>query len=345
MKNILITGGAGYIGSHTVVQLIEKGYTPIIVDDFRNSQLSVIENLEKITNRKINYLIVDICDATALDNALKNHSVDGVIHFAAYKAVGKSVEQPLKYYHNNLNSLINIVNWTVEHAVPNFIFSSSCTVYGEPQGIKEVSEDMDSNRASSPYGQTKVFGEQILKDLKKSGATINILSLRYFNPVGAHPSGLIGELPVGKPNNLLPFITQTAIGLHKELTVFGNDYPTPDGTCIRDFIHVVDLAEAHVKGLQFLEKQGTTSQTEFINIGTGKGTSVKEMITAFEDVSGTKLNWKFGNRRSGDITEIYANTKKANEKLNWKAQRTIKDAIQDAWNWELTINSSTKQKD
>lgn len=339
MKNILVTGGAGYIGSHTVVQLIEKGYTPIIVDDFRNSQKSVLENLEKITGTKIPCFSFDICDKKLLNEQLNGQQIDGIIHFAAYKAVGESTEQPLMYYHNNIQGLINVLEWAAEHHVKQFIFSSSCTVYGEPKGIKEVTEETESGNANSPYGQTKVIGEQILKDFKKSGANLSILALRYFNPIGAHPSGLIGELPVGKPNNLLPFITQTAIGKLSELTVFGNDYPTSDGTCIRDYIHVTDLADAHVKGLEFLNTSHPP-EVEFINIGTGKGTSVLEMIETFESVSGEKLAWKFGPRRAGDVVEIYANALKSKKQLKWEAQLSIRDAVRDAWNWEQQLKKN-----
>lgn len=336
MKNILVTGGAGYIGSHTVIQLIEKGYNPIIVDDFRNSRESVMQNLEQITGKSIQYFSIDICDKLLVAKTLKNQNINGVIHFAAYKAVGESVQNPLMYYQNNIQGLINILEWSISNEVQHFIFSSSCTVYGELSGLKEVTEETVSNRANSPYGQTKVIGEQILRDCKKSGTKINILALRYFNPIGAHPSGLIGELPVGKPNNLLPFITQTAYGLYKELTVFGNDYPTPDGTCIRDYIHVVDLADAHVKGIDFLESNNPEN-VEFINIGTGKGTSVLEMIQIFERISGEKLNWKFGEKRIGDIDEIYANSKKSKEKLGWNARFSIEDAVRDAWKWEKNL--------
>lgn len=336
MKNILVTGGAGFIGSHTVVQLIEKGYNPIIADDFRNSQLSVIENLQKITGKQIQYFSIDICDKNALTEQLKPLSIDGIVHFAAYKAVGESVAKPLMYYHNNISGLVTVLEWALENKVKHFIFSSSCTVYGEPQGMKEVTEDTAYGQANSPYGHTKVIGEQILRDLKKSGIDMTILALRYFNPIGAHPSGLIGELPVGKPNNLLPFITQTAVGIYPELTVFGSDYPTPDGTCIRDYIHVVDLADAHVKGLEFLEKNNP-EEVEFINVGTGKGTSVLEMIQSFEAISGKKLNWKFGEKRTGDVVEIYANAHKSNEKLGWLAKYSTEDAIKDAWKWELNL--------
>ncbi len=336
MKNILVTGGAGYIGSHTVVQLIEKGYTPIIMDDFRNSHQTVIRELEAITHQQIPVISVDICDQQAVTSSLEGIRIEGVIHFAAYKAVGESVLNPLQYYRNNVESLITILDWSVRNQVANFIFSSSCTVYGEAEGIKEVTEETKPGIVRSPYGQTKVIGEQILTDLKKSGAALNILALRYFNPIGAHPSGLIGEFPIGKPNNLLPFITQTAVGIQSELTVFGNDYPTPDGTCIRDYIHVMDIADAHVQGLHFLESTPLRG-VEFINIGTGKGTSVLELIQTFEKVSGQSVNWKFGEKRQGDVAEIYANPAKSKQLLNWSTKYTTEDAVRDAWRWELNI--------
>ncbi len=343
MKKILVTGGAGYIGSHTVVQLIEKGYEPIILDDFRNSSMDVINNLETITGKKISIYSIDCCDAKALEENLADENIDSVIHFAAYKAVGESVEKPLMYYHNNVEGLVNILDWSVKNQVKNFIFSSSCTVYGEPKSQKEVTEDTPTMLANSPYGQTKVIGEQILKDLKNSGISMNVLALRYFNPIGAHASGLIGELPVGRPNNLLPFITQTAVGKFPELTVFGNDYPTPDGTCIRDFIHVVDLADAHVKGIDFLEQTQPT-EVEFINVGTGKGSSVLELINTFEEVANMSLPWKFGPRRAGDVVEIFANARKSKEQLKWQAKYTIKDAVKDAWNWELQLKKRSETK-
>lgn len=336
MKNILVTGGAGYIGSHTVVQLIEKGYAPIIMDDFRNSRETVVGELEAITGKKIPVITVDICNKKEVASSLEGIRIDGVIHFAACKAVGESVTNPLMYYRNNIESLINILDWSVQNQVADFIFSSSCTVYGESEGVKEVTEETKAGIVRSPYGQTKIIGEQILRDLKKSGAALNILALRYFNPIGAHPSGLIGELPIGKPNNLLPFITQTAVGIQQELTVFGSDYPTPDGTCIRDYIHVMDIADAHVQGLNFLEKT-KLQDAEFINIGTGQGTSVLELIRTFEKISGQPLNWKFGEKRPGDVAEIYANPAKSKSLLNWSAKYTTEDAVADAWKWELNI--------
>lgn len=333
-KYIVVTGGAGYIGSHTVVELCGAGYVPLIIDDFRNSRKSVISQLEKLTNLPIEYKEIDLCNRTDLDNALTGYNVLGIIHFAAYKAVGESVKEPIKYYHNNLNSLLNVLDWAVVNKVKNFVFSSSCTVYGEPDGVKEVSEGVAAGKANSPYGQTKVIGEQILADVFNSGVDLNILELRYFNPIGAHESGLIGELPIGTPNNLLPYITQTAAGRLDKLTVYGNDYPTQDGTCIRDYVHVVDLAKAHVKGMDFLLKS-PKGILESVNIGTGNGNSVLEVIETFERISNKKLNWEFGPRREGDVVEIYANVTKARELLGWEAGLSLEEAIRDAINWEL----------
>lgn len=337
-KYILVTGGAGYIGSHTVVELYKSGYTPIIVDDFRNSNVSIIEGLEQITNENIVYREIDICDYEEFENVFIEFSFVGAIHFAAYKAVGESVQFPLKYYKNNLLGLINCLELAEKYHVHNVVFSSSCTVYGEPKGVKTVTENSAVQPPNSPYGNTKQIGEEIIDDLIKSGSELKILKLRYFNPIGAHLTGLIGELPNGKPNNLLPFVTQTAIGKLKELTVFGNDYNTADGTCIRDYIHVCDLADAHVKSLSWLEKQ-EDNYTDAINIGTGKGTSVLEIIHTFEEVSDIKLNWKFGERRDGDVEEIYANVDKSAKLLNWQPTKTVKEAIIDAWNWELKLNN------
>jgi len=334
MKNILVTGGAGYIGSHTVVELSKSGYMPIIVDDFRNSKRFIIDRLHELTGLKIPCFSIDICDKNRLFQELAQINVDGIIHFAADKAVGESVHDPLKYYANNIHGLVNILSWAVEKSIKNFIFSSSCTVYGEPEQLKEVHEDMVCTRPTSPYGHTKMIGEQIVETVKKKHPSHNFLSLRYFNPIGAHPTGLIGELPLGRPNNLLPFLTQTAAGKLPQLTVFGNDYPTPDGTCIRDYIHVVDLASAHVKGINLLFKQ-QFGDVQYINIGMGKGYSVLEIIELFEKETSTKLNWIFGDRRPGDIAEIYANVNKASDLLGWTAKRSIQEAIRDAWNWEL----------
>ena len=336
-KYVLVTGGAGYIGSHTVVALVENGYTPIILDDFRNANRIVLDGLTKILGFLPEIIEVDVCDDNALRAIFQKYSFEGIIHFAAYKAVGESVQNPLKYYQNNLSGLINILNKMLEFGVKNLVFSSSCTVYGEPKEIKEVSEDSPKNLPSSPYGYTKWIGEQIMEDTFLAHPELCLINLRYFNPVGAHKSSFIGEFPLGKPSNLLPFVTQTAVGKQDFLTVFGNDYPTRDGTCIRDYIHVMDLAEAHVKALAFLEdhKKGCL---EAVNIGTGKGTSVLEIISCFEEVSKCKLNWSFGPKREGDVVEIFANCDKASNLLGWKSKLSINDAVIDAWKWELFLS-------
>jgi UDP-glucose 4-epimerase len=338
-KYVLVTGGAGYIGSHTVISLVENGYTPIILDDFRNANRVVMDGLTKILGFLPEIIEVDVCDDNALRAIFQKYSFEGIIHFAAYKAVGESVQNPLKYYQNNLSGLINILNKMLEFGVKNLVFSSSCTVYGEPKEIKEVSEDSPKNLPSSPYGYTKWIGEQIIEDTFLAHPELCLINLRYFNPVGAHKSSFIGEFPLGRPNNLLPFITQTAAGKQDFLTVFGNDYPTRDGTCIRDYIHVMDLAEAHVKALGFLgdHKKGCL---EAVNIGTGKGTSVLEIISCFEEVSRCKLNWSFGPKREGDVVEIFANCDKASNLLGWKSKRSINDAVVDAWNWELFLSKN-----
>jgi UDP-glucose 4-epimerase len=336
MKNILVTGGAGYIGSHTVVELIHAGYKPIIVDDFRNSDPLILSGIEKITKHKTLIYKIDSCNKEALTSVFKENKIDGIIHFAAYKAVGESVTFPLKYYSNNLVSLTTILECMLDFSVEKLVFSSSCTVYGEPIGIKEVTEDSPKAKPSSPYGNSKLVSENIIEDTFTANPQLKTICLRYFNPVGAHPSGNIGELPQGKPNNLLPFVTQTAMGKHEKLTVFGKDYPTLDGTCIRDYIHVVDLAKAHVQAINYLNSK-SEGLNEAINIGTGKGTSVLEIIQKFEKISNQKLNWQFGERRSGDVIEIFANAKKSFEKLNWKAELTVDDAIKDAWNWENAL--------
>jgi UDP-glucose 4-epimerase len=338
-KYVLVTGGAGYIGSHTVVALVENGYTPIILDDFRNANRIVLDGLTKILGFLPEIIEVDICDDNALRAIFHKYSFEGIIHFAAYKAVGESVQNPLKYYQNNLSGLINILNKMLEFGIKNLVFSSSCTVYGEPKKIKEVSEDSPKNLPSSPYGYTKWIGEQIMEDTFLAHPELCLINLRYFNPVGAHKSSFIGEFPLGKPSNLLPFVTQTAVGKQDFLTVFGNDYPTRDGTCIRDYIHVMDLAEAHVKALAFLEdnKKGCL---EAVNIGTGKGTSVLEIISCFEEVSKCKLNWSYGPRREGDVVEIFANCDKASNILGWQSKLSINDAVTDAWNWELFLSKN-----
>jgi UDP-glucose 4-epimerase len=336
LKHILVTGGAGYIGSHTVVELIKHDFVPVIIDDFSNSTEQVIDGLRQITRTDIIVRKIDVCDFAKTKSIFKEFSFDGIIHFAAFKAVGESIKEPLNYYKNNLVGLVNILNLAKEYEVKNIVFSSSCTVYGSPERSIIVSEETELQQASSPYGNTKRIGEQIISDLIKSGLDIKVLSLRYFNPVGAHSSALIGELPRGKPNNLMPLITQSGSGKIGKIIVHGNDYNTLDGTCIRDYVHVVDVANAHVKGLSWLMNQDNPLE-EYINIGTGKGTSVLEIIHIFERISNTKLNWSFGPRREGDIVEIYADTSKAMEVLAWKSHKTVEDAVSDAWNWELKM--------
>ena len=336
-KTILVSGGVGYIGSHTVVELFKAGYQAIIVDDFRASSERMITGVQDLIQTDVKVYRIDICDKDKLEEIFASNKISGIIHFAALKAVGESVEEPLMYYRNNLHGLINMVELADKYGVNNFVFSSSCTVYGEHKGTRKVHEGTPIGHTPSPYGATKQMGERILQDcVNSSKLNLAVLSLRYFNPVGAHPSGLIGELPNGKPNNLMPFVTQTAAGIREKLTVFGNDYKTADGTCIRDFIHVVDLAQAHVSGLEWLSTvEG--SNMEFVNLGTGKGTSVLEIINNFEQLTGVKLNWEFGSRREGDLEEIFAETKKAEELLGWKSKLTFKDAIVDAWNWEQKL--------
>ena len=335
---VLVTGGAGFIGSHTVVELIENGMVPVIVDDFRNSNTKMLEGIQKIVGSEVLFHNVDIGNKEGLSLIFGQYNFSGIIHFAADKAVGESVSLPLKYYKNNLGGLINCLECALEFSVDNFIFSSSCTVYGDPDGSTTVTEITPRKEANSPYGATKQMGERILEDVVKSGAALKVLNLRYFNPIGAHESGNIGELPIGKPNNLLPYITQTAAGVLEKLTVFGKDYDTPDGTCIRDYIHVVDLAKAHVSGLKWIGNQtGTT--VEIVNVGTGKGTSVLEIIHTFEKVSGKQLNWEFGERREGDVEQIFADVTKAKHLIDWEAQKSMENAVIDAWNWEQNLRN------
>ncbi len=335
-KYILITGGAGFIGSHTYVELLNSGYTPVIADDLRNSNRLVLKNLEKITGKTILIAEIDVTDFDKLEKVFEKYNFHGIIHFAAYKAVGESVKEPLKYYENNIGSLVQTLKLAIKFEVESFVFSSSCTVYGAPDDKNEVTEEEVQLLANSPYGQTKIIGELILRDFQKANPNFKMVALRYFNPIGAHPSGLIGEFPIGTPNNLLPYITQTAIGKLNELTVFGDDYNTEDGTCIRDYIHVCDLAKAHVKALEFGEKC-ENGCLEFINVGTGKGNSVLEIIKQFELLTKLKLNYKIGPRREGDVPAIYANTDKVSGLLNWRTEYTLSDAIEHAWNWEKNL--------
>jgi UDP-glucose 4-epimerase len=337
-KKVLVTGGAGFIGSHTVIDLIENGFEPIVVDDFRNSDELILEGMGRITGVDIPVHCVDLTDYEELRKVFKMHKFVGIIHFAAYKAVGESVDFPIRYYRNNLNALINVADLALEFKVYDFIFSSSCTLYEVPESNAAVNEETPLCVPDSPYAATKQMGERILSDIAKSNDQFKVLSLRYFNPVGAHESGNIGELPQGKPNNLLPFITQTAIGKQSEITVFGNTYNTPDGTCIRDYIHVCDIAEAHIAGLKWLMRQPKGVE-EVVNLGTGEGKSVLEMISLFESITNLTLNWKLGPKRTGDKEQIFADSTKAYKLFNWKTKRTIEQAIRDAWNWEVQLMS------
>ncbi len=334
--NVLVTGGAGYIGSHTCVELVNAGYEPIVIDNFSNSERFVIDRIEEITGEKITLFEGDCTNLDFLNSALKNIELVGCIHFAAYKAVGESSKLPLKYYHNNIASTVAILEFLKNINCPNFVFSSSCTVYGQPD-LLPVTEKSPIKPAESPYGRSKQMCEDIINDCYESGQNIKALALRYFNPIGAHSSALIGELPIGAPNNLVPYITQTAIGQREELTVFGNDYNTPDGTCIRDYIHVVDLAKAHVKAIEKLEGIHETL-FDVINLGTGLGNSVLEVIRAFEKTNDLKLNYKIGPRRKGDVEKVYAEVSYALKKLNWKTELSLEKALEDSWRWQQALD-------
>jgi UDP-glucose 4-epimerase len=335
---VLVTGGLGFIGSHTVVELHNAGFEPLIVDNLSNSSIDVLDRIAAIIGYKPAFEEMDLREKAAVNQLFKKHAdINGVIHFAASKAVGESVENPLLYYENNINALVYILQELQKKESTNFIFSSSCTVYGQAEKMP-ITEDASVQPAMSPYGNTKQIGEEIITDVAKVSAIKSIL-LRYFNPIGAHPSAEIGELPIGVPQNLVPFITQTGIGLRQELSVYGDDYPTPDGTAIRDYIHVVDLAKAHVVALQRLVENKNLDKVETFNLGTGTGSSVLEVIKTFEKVSGKKLPYKIVGRREGDITSAYANTDKANNVLGWKAQSTLEEALASAWKWEQKIRS------
>lgn len=335
---ILVTGGLGFIGSHTVVELQNEGFEVVAIDNLSNSSIEVLDGIEKITSKKLIFENIDLREKLAVQNFFKkNQDIIGVIHFAASKAVGESVENPLLYYENNINSLVYLLQELAKLPQANFIFSSSCTVYGQAEKMP-ITEDASVQPANSPYGNTKQIGEEIINDVAKV-TNINAVLLRYFNPIGAHSSAEIGELPIGVPQNLVPYITQTAYGLRKELSVYGNDYPTPDGTCIRDYIHVVDLAKAHVVALQRLLNKQNLEKVETFNLGTGKGSSVLEVITAFEKVSGQKLPYKIVGRREGDVISAYANTDKANKVLGWEAAFSLEDALASAWKWEQKVRS------
>lgn len=335
---VLVTGGLGFIGSHTVVELQNEGFEVVAIDNLSNADIKVLNGIEAITGRQPIFEKLDLRDKQAVAAFFKKHDdVSGVIHFAASKAVGESVENPLLYYENNINTLVYLLQELQQKTEAHFIFSSSCTVYGQAE-LMPITENAPVQQAMSPYGNTKQIGEEIITDVAKV-TNINAILLRYFNPIGAHPTTELGELPIGVPQNLVPFITQTAIGLRKELSVFGSDYPTPDGTCIRDYIHVVDLAKAHVVALQRLLNKKNSDKVETFNLGTGTGSSVLEVINAFEKVSGQKLNYKIVDRREGDVIEAFANTNKANDILGWKAKSTLEEALASAWKWEQKIRS------
>ena len=335
---ILVTGGLGFIGSHTVVELQNDGFEVVAIDNLSNSSIEVLDGIEKIAGKKPIFENIDLREKSAVQNFFKKHQdIIGVIHFAASKAVGESVENPLLYYENNINSLVYLLQELANLPQANFIFSSSCTVYGQAEKMP-ITENASVQPANSPYGNTKQIGEEIINDVAKV-TNINAVLLRYFNPIGSQSSAEIGELPIGTPQNLVPFITQTAAGLRKELSVYGNDYPTPDGTCIRDYIHVVDLAKAHVVALQRLLNKQNLEKVETFNLGTGKGSSVLEVITAFEKVSGQKLPYKIVGRREGDVISAYANTDKANKVLGWKSELSLEDALASAWKWEQKVRS------
>ena len=339
IKKVVVTGGAGYIGSHTVVELVSAGYHPIILDNFVNSSPTVLSGLEEILGKTTTFYEGDVCNKEFLNDVfVKEKDIFGAIHFAAFKAVGESVEKPLSYYRNNLESTLSLMETMKKFGCYNLVFSSSCTVYGAADHLP-VTEESPRKEAESPYGNTKQICEDIIRDTVKSPDKLNAVSLRYFNPIGAHPSAKIGELPIGVPANLVPFITQTAAGIRECLTVFGDDYDTTDGSCIRDYIHVRDLANAHVKAVEFLENNQEDNLYETFNVGVGKGATVLEVIKEFESVSGVKLNYKIGPRRSGDIEKIWADTTKSNKLLNWKAEKTLSQALEDAWRWQQNLKT------
>ncbi|WP_369047837.1 UDP-glucose 4-epimerase GalE [Tenacibaculum sp. UWU-22] len=332
MKKILVTGGLGFIGSHTVVELQNAGFEVVIIDNLSNSKIEVLNQITSITGIQPDFYQLDLRIKNDVKNFFNNNTVDGIIHFAASKAVGESVEKPLLYYENNITTLVYLLQEMKERKLDNFIFSSSCTVYGQADELP-ITENAPTKPAESPYGNTKQIGEEIIKD-SCNAYELNAIALRYFNPIGAHDSVKIGELPIGVPQNLIPFVTQTAAGIREQLSVFGDDYPTPDGTAVRDYIHVVDLAKAHIAALQRLINKNNKQHFEFFNVGTGKGSSVLEVIKAFETVTGKKLNYKIVDRRAGDITAAYADTTLANKELHWKTEKTLEEALLSAWKWQ-----------
>lgn len=334
---ILVTGGTGYIGSHTVVQLQNAGFDTVIIDNLSNSEIEVLDGIERITGIRPDFVEGDVTDMATLRSLFEKHpDIDGIINFAASKAVGESVQKPLLYYRNNLTSLLNLLELMPEFDVKGIVFSSSCTVYGEPD-TNPIDESAPIKPATSPYGNTKQISEEIITDFIRSGAPIKSILLRYFNPIGAHPSTEIGELPIGVPQNLVPYLTQTAAGIRKELTVFGNDYNTPDGSCIRDYIDVNDLAKAHVIAMKRMLDNNDTDAVEIFNLGTGRGLSVLELIESFQNATGVKVPYKIGERREGDIEKIWADPKKANEVLGWKAEMPIEDTMRNCWAWQCKM--------
>lgn len=339
-QTILVTGGTGFIGSHTTVELQQAGYNVVIVDNLSNSKADVIDGIEKITGVRPAFEQVDCCDMDAMNNVFaKYKDIRGIIHFAASKAVGESVEKPLLYYRNNITSLLNMLELMPKYGVEGIIFSSSCTVYGQPSSENlPVTETAPIQKALSPYGNTKQINEEIIQDFIHSGAPIKSIILRYFNPIGAHPSALIGELPNGVPMNLIPFVTQTAAGLRPQLKIFGNDYNTADGTCVRDYIYVVDLAKAHVKAMSRILENKDSDAVEIFNIGTGTGLSTLEVVEGFERATGVKLNWTYAPRREGDIEKVWGNVEKANNVLGWKAEGNLDDILRSAWKWQQTLS-------
>ncbi|MFD2530514.1 UDP-glucose 4-epimerase GalE [Polaribacter marinaquae] len=336
MKKILVTGGLGFIGSHTVVELQEKGFEVVIIDDLSNTTLSVLDNIADITGTKPEFHQIDLRIKSDVNNFFKNNKVDGIIHFAAFKAVGESVQNPLDYYENNIGSLVYILQEMRDRNIDNFIFSSSCTVYGQADELP-ITENAPVKKAESTYGNTKQIGEEIIQETCKAHG-INAIALRYFNPIGAHESIKIGELPIGVPQNLIPYVTQTAAGIRKELSVFGDDYNTTDGTAVRDYIHVVDLAKAHIAALQRLLEKINKEKFEYFNVGTGTGSSVLEVIKAFEKAAKKSLNYKIVGRREGDITAAYADTTIANKELNWQTEKSLEEALASAWKWQQQQN-------
>ena len=333
MKKILVTGGLGFIGSHTVVELQQAGYEVVIIDNLYNSKIEVLDSITSITSIKPSYFNIDLRNKIAVEDFFKNNKIDGIIHFAASKAVGESVNNPLLYYENNISTLVYLLQEMKKHKLSNFIFSSSCTVYGQADELP-ITENAPTKPAESPYGNTKQIGEEIIRESCKANG-LKAIALRYFNPIGAHETANIGELPIGVPQNLIPFVTQTAAGIRKELSVFGDNYPTKDGTAVRDYIHVVDLAKAHIAALERLLKNNNKKDFEVFNVGTGTGSSVLEVIQAFEKVSKTKLNYKIVGRREGDITSAFADTTLAKVELGWETEKTLEEALLDAWKWQL----------